>query len=147
MLALIRGEIARLRSLEKGEGTEIMFPVLCRPFEEHPEYIVYYIDLFNLSTDFKEKEILAIIICQFCNYEPVIEFLTTMPVGGLTRSAFDDDVPLSEEELQRLLSLPEGERMSYDPADEAIVQKRAEEIEGKTLAEINAMYSKTKEDN
>lgn len=129
LLFKIRGEVGYLHSLKKGEGTEIMYPVLCEPFEDNPEYIVYYIDLFHLSNDLLEKEILATVISGVCNYAPVIEFLTSKPVNPWSKSAFDEEVPLSESELQSLLSLPEGQRMSYDPADEPIVQELLAELE------------------
>lgn len=51
------------------------------------------------------------------------------PVGPWSKSDFDEDVPLSAEELERLLSLPEGQRMSYDPADEPAVQELLAELE------------------
>lgn len=128
LLMIIRGEIKYRHSMKEGEGTEIMFPVLCAPFEDNPEYIFYYIDLFHLSTDPLEKEILATVISGVCNYAPVIEFLTSKVVAPWPKSTFDEEVPLSDSELQRLLSLPEGQRRSYDPADEIIVKKRFEDI-------------------
>lgn len=129
LLFKIRGEVGYLHSLKEGEGTEIMYPVLERPFEDHPEYIVYYIDLFHLSKDPLEKEILATVISGVCNYGPVIDFLTTKEEAPLSKSAFDEEVPLSSEELERLLALPEGQRMSYDPADEPAVQELLAELE------------------
>lgn len=75
-----------------------------------------------------------------------MEFLMSKPVGPWSKSDFDDDVPLSEGELQRLLSLPEGQRMSYDPADEIVVQKRFADIKGKTLSVIKRMFPDSTED-
>lgn len=128
LLFSIRGEMSSLRSLKKGEGTEIMFPVLEEPFEKHPEYIVYYIDLFHLSNDLLEKEILGTVIAGVCAYKPVQDFLMSKEEAPWSSGAFDEDHPLSDEELGKLLSLPDGQRMSYDPADEVIVQNLLEEL-------------------
>jgi hypothetical protein len=143
-----------IRSIKSGRdaGFQIPFVVFDRYLEEHPEHITFYIDLFNLSQDEIEKEILGTIIMMVCRYAAAEEFLKKIKLNPWPDEYFHDDIEyvISSKEIIRLMSLPKDQRLSYNPDDEPVVREILDELQKnledreKQEAEKSALGNKNK---
>lgn len=125
LLQDFRDEMRTLRN-PRTQGQPVGFELFESYLEEHPEYVTFYIDLFNISEDELEKEILGTIIVNKCRYTPVEEYLKMLKRNPWPDRYFHDDSEyvLSSKEINRLMSLPKDQRLSYDPEDEIVVKER-----------------------
>ncbi|XGC81001.1 hypothetical protein ACES2L_00710 [Bdellovibrio bacteriovorus] len=121
-----RDQINEMKQASPGSGVPIIYEIFDDVLQSHPEYVTFYIDLFHLSKDREERDVLATIIIGVGRYGPVEDYLRNLPDAPWNDKSFSDleayeNVKLTKKEIDDLMTKPRGQRLTYDPQDEIVV--------------------------